>query len=218
MTQLDKYAKIAILSTLDEQKTLVDISTTWFDNKGRLYQPIIIKEIKKCSYLKQQGKKFYQADMKKLIENIVGEISLGENHKLAQQYQKELKNFYLTLGDYTQKVYLNFEVIKLLTKMDWQKAAELDMKLLIQLPFILRFMEYQNKEMANIFIQVMDLEEYVKLIEKLEIQYYHILKEKKQVDDWVECFNKLTKILPKMQKKGLTIFKKNVQAMKAFGG
>lgn len=151
----------------------------------------------------------------------------GGIHELAILTKEEIKivvkakedgRFNLTLGDYTQKVYLNFEVIKMLTKMDWQKAAELDIKLLIQLPFILRFMEYQNKEMANIFIQVMDLKEYVKLIEKLEIQHLHILKERKHVDDWVECFDKLTKILPKMQKKGLTIFKKNIEAMKAFGG
>ena len=43
-------------------------------------------------------------------------------------------------------------------------------------------------------------------------------KEKKLVDEWVEVFESLSNILPKMQKKGLTIFKKNIQAMKAFGG
>lgn len=78
--------------------------------------------------------------------------------------------------------------------------------------------EYKSKELANIFIQVMGLEEYVKTIEKLEIQHYHILKEKKQIDNWVESFERLTELLPQMQKKDLTIFRKNIQAMKAFGG
>jgi len=220
MAEIDKYSKIVILSTITEQKTLVDISTTWFQNKGRLYQPVILSEIKKAvkdGWL-VQDKKFYQANTKTLIESLVDGISLGESHKLAQEYKQELKRFYLGLGDYTQNVYLNFELIKLLTKLDWQKAAELDLKLLIQLPFILRFMEYKSKELANIFIQVMGLEEYVKTIEKLEIQYYHILKERKHVDDWVESFERLTELIPKMQKKDLTIFKKNVMAMKAFGG
>ena len=60
MTKLEKYTKVVLLSTLAERKTLVDMSTTWFNNKGRLYQPIIIKEIKKAvtsDLLKQKDKK-----------------------------------------------------------------------------------------------------------------------------------------------------------------
>ena len=221
MVKFGKYAKIVILSTLAEQKTLVDISTTWFKNKGRLYQPIIIKEIQKAvgnNWLTQENKKFYRANIQKLLTSLINEISLGESHKLAQAYKEELKHFYLTLGEYTQKVYLNFEVIKVLTKLDQRTAAELDLKLLVQLPFFLRFMEYKNKELANILIQVMGLEDYVKMIEKLEMQYAPILKEKKRVDDLIESFDKLARISIKMQKKGLTIFKKNIQAMKAYRG
>ena len=221
MMEFDKYTKIVVISTLAEPKTLVDTSIMWFNNKGRLYQPIIMKGVRKAvqdKWLEIQDKKYYNANVPKLVKSILDEISMGDDHKLAQAYKEELKHFYISLGEYTQKVYLNFEVIKVLTKMDQQKAEELDLALLIQLPFFLRFMEYKNKELTNIFIQVMGLEEYVKVIEKLEIQYYHILKEKKLVDDWVEGFDKLSKILPKMQKKGLTVFRKNVQAMKAFGG
>lgn len=221
MVKLEKYAKIVIISTLAEPKTLVEISTIWFNNKGRLYQPIIFKEIKKAidsNLITQQNKKYYLTNMPKLIQSLIEEISLGESDKLTKQYKEELKNFYLNLGEYTQKVYLNFEIIKALTKLDHKKAADLDLTILLQLPFLLRFIEYKNKDLANIFIQIMNLEEYVKVIEKLEIQYFHILKEKKHVDDWVESFEKLSALLPKMQKKGLTIFSKNVQAMKAFGG
>ncbi len=214
----NKYVKIVMLSTLAEPKTLVDISVDWFQNKGRLYQPIIMKEIKKAvkeGIITQEGK-FYRVDFSKLLNDLA--IHLGEDDKLSRKYNEELKNFYLKLGDYTQKVYLNYEIIKVLTKKDQNKAEELDLSLLIQLPFLLRYMENKDKDLANILIQVMNLEEYVKTIEKLEIQYFHILKENKMVDSWVESFDKLTGLLPKMQKKGLTIFGKNIKAMKAFSG
>lgn len=214
----NKYVKIVILSTLAEPKTLVDISVDWFQNKGRLYQPIIMKEIKKAvkeGIITQEGK-FYRVNFSKLLSDL--SIHLGEDDKLWRKYNEELKNFYLKLGDYTQKVYLNYEIIKVLTKKDQNKAEELDISLLIQLPFLLRYMENKDKDLANILIQVMNLEEYVKKVEDFEMQHIGILKEKKMMDSWVESFDKLTSLLPKMQKKGLTIFGKNIKAMKAFTG
>ncbi|RLE38010.1 hypothetical protein DRJ17_05280 [Candidatus Woesearchaeota archaeon] len=220
MANLDKYVKIVILSTLEKPKTLVEISTTWFKNKGRLYQPQIIKEIKKAveSGLLIQDKKFYEPNIPKLFDLLLADLSLGEQKKIVEEYKNRLKQFYVNLGDYTRKTYLNFEIIKVFTNLDQRKAAELDLKLLIQLPLLLRFLEYKDKDTANILIQIMSLENYVKLIEKLEIQNYHILKEKKLIYDFVESFEWFSKIIAKMQKKGLTIFKKNVQAMKDLGG
>ncbi|MFC1774949.1 hypothetical protein ACFLZN_01390 [Nanoarchaeota archaeon] len=221
MVKLGKYAKIVILSTLAESRSLVDISTTWFNNKGRLYQSVILNEIKKAcqkKWLIQEGKKSYRADIPKLTEQLIGKMGLGENNKITKKYLELVKKFYLNLGEYTQKVYLNFDVIKALTGLDQNKAEEIDLALLFQLPFLLRYMELQNKDLTNIFIQVMKLEEYVKTVEKLEIQYLHVLKEKRQVDDWVELFEQISKLLPKMQKKELPIFQKNIEAMKAFGG
>lgn len=220
MADLNKYVKIVLLSTLEEPKSLVDVSTTWFQNKGRLYQPPIFKEIKKAvnSKLLVQEKKVYCVNMEKLLGILLSDLSLGEEQKIIQRYKGYLKSFYVSLGDYTRKTYLNFEIIKELTKLDQTKAAELDLKLLIQLPFLLRFLEYKDKDIANVVIQLMGLESYVKLVEKLEIKNYDILRDKKKVDDWVEVFETLTKILSKMQKKGLTVFKKNIQAMKTLGG
>ena len=217
---MNKYAKIVLLSTLGEPKTLVDISTTWFQNKGRLYQPPIMNEIKKAVQQKiliQEGK-FYSANIPKLLEMVFKDINMGEQNKLFQEYKQELSHFYTVLGDYTKKCYLNFEIIKCLTGLNQNKAEEIDLRLVIQLPFLLRIIEYKDKDLANVVIQVMGLEEYVKLVEKLEIQHYHILKVNNKIDDWVESFDSLSKTLLKMQKKGLTIFKKNVEAVKMLGG
>lgn len=213
---MDKYAKIVILSTLAEPKTLVDVSFLWFQNKGRLYQPAntkAIHEAMEAGLLKQKGK-LYRANIEKLLQQIM----LGEDDKLARKYREALQRFYVRLGAYTQHVYLNDEVIKVLTKFGHQKADELDISLLFQLPFILRYLEYKDKETANILIQMLHLEEYVKTIEKQEIQYYHILKEHKMMNALIEEVDEILAVLRKMQKKGLAVFEKNINIMKQLGG
>ena len=220
MAELDKYVKIVLLSTLAEQNTLADISITWFKNKGRLYQPIIIREIRKAvnsGLLGQQDKRFYRADISKFIELIINLVKLGDDSKIAKKYESEVKYFYLKLGNYTQKVYLNFEVIKVLTKLNLKKTEEFDPALLIQLPFILRYLEDKDPYFVNTLIQLMGLEEYVKLIYKLERRYMYILEEEKMVDWWVESFERIIKLLPKLQKKGLPLFQQNTEKIKAFG-
>ena len=58
-------------------------------------------------------------------------------------------------------------------------------------------------------IQFLKLEEYLKLCKKLELQNYHILAEDKTVYDFIETFEKLAKLLPKMEKKGLPLFSRH---------
>ncbi len=213
---MDKYAKIVVLSTLAEQKTLVDVSFLWFQNKGRLYQPVNTKAIQKAveaGLLKQKGK-LYCANIEKLLQQVM----LGEDDKLARKYKEALQRFYVRLGVYTQQVYLNDAIIKVLTKFEHQKADELDISLLFQLPFILRYLEYKDKETANIVIQMLHLEEYVKIIEKQEIQYYHLLKEHKLMNALIEEVDGILALLRKMQKKGLAVFEKNIAIMKQLGG
>ena len=220
MEDFRKYAKIVLYSTLAEQRTLVGISIDWFQNKGRLYQPFIMKEIRTA--LKDrvliQKKKFYRANTHMFILYALEQICLGEDNALIKEYRKILERFYFEMGEYTQKVYLNFEIIKLLTKMDMKKADNLNIPFLVQLPFFLRYIEHKDKELANIFIQIMSLEEYVKTIEKLEIQYYPLLKEKGMTKPWMKTFDAVNHLYPQMQKKGLAVFSKNVAAMKALLG
>jgi hypothetical protein len=217
--QLGKYATIVILSTLAEPKTLVEISTLWFNNKGRLYQPANMKEIKdavKKKWLVHDGK-HYRANMEKLLISILKDITLGENNKLIEQYKKGLQHFYIEIGDYTQKVYLNIEIIKALTNLDHRKVGDLDLTLLIQLPFFLRYLEKKDDALVNIIIQVLKFEPYVETIENLEIQYYPILKKQRGIDDWVEYFTILSGLMFQLQKKELIVFSKNIKAMKTLG-
>ncbi len=71
--KVGKYAKVVVLSTLAETKSLVDISTEWFGNKGRLYQQANIDEIReavKSGWLIQESKKSYKANTEKEIDKL----------------------------------------------------------------------------------------------------------------------------------------------------
>lgn len=217
MEELNQYVKIVVISTLAEKKTLSDISTTWFKNKGRLYQPAISKEIKKAveKELLIQDKKSYKANLKKVIEILFS--NLGDKQKEFQKYKTKLINFYENIKDYSKLTYLNFSIIEELTKFDLKKTSELDIRYLLLLPFLLRYIELKDKTLENIIIQILKLENYIKTIEKLEIQNYHILKSNKEIDKWVKEFEWLSKNIITMQKKGLNIFDKNRIAIKTLG-
>lgn len=218
MAVFNKYVKIVILSTLEQPKKLIEISKTWFNNNGRLYHPLIIKEIDKAvedKILVKNGK-FYEPNMAKLLDLML-EMDSGDD-KAVREYKSTLKHFYINFGDFIKKTYLSFEAIKLLTKLDQKKAEELDLKLMLQLPILLRFLKDNAKGVANAIIQLMGLEDYAKLIRKLEFQNSDILEEKKQLYDFSGYFKWFSKKLSKMQDKQLNLFKKNAQIMKEFGG
>ena len=63
-------------------------------------------------------------------------------------------------------------------------------------------------------VQVMGLEKYVKVVEKLEWKYYYLLKEEKRIEDWVESYNKLTELFGKLQKKKLNIFEDSIKSLR----
>jgi len=218
---MGKYEKIVALSTLAEAKSIVDISVTWFGNKGRLYQPAIRQEIeesiKKGNLIKIDDVKV-KANTGKIIKEALSELNLGDGTKLTAEYRKLLTYFYINLAGFTQPVYLGFETIKSITKLDQHRADNLDIKLLLQLPFLFRYLEIVSKPTANIVIQILDLEEYESVIEKLEQQNLHILLKHGQRDNWVLLFERTARMLPKLQKKGLAVFTENIKALKAVGG
>ncbi len=213
---LNKYVKIVILSTLEEPKSLSDISMTWFNNRARLYYPPTKKEIEKAvkDGLLTKNKKLYGPNMPRLLNLLLEEMNFGEE-ELAEGYKLDLKVFYLAHEEYIRKTYFNFEVIKQFTKLDYRKANELSVKLLLQLPILLRVLEEKDEDTANMVIQTMDLEEYVMLIQKLEIQNYYILQERKLTLGFADELEWLSDTIGQMKKKELSNFWKNIKAMKA---
>jgi hypothetical protein len=219
MQEFDKYAKVVILSTLAEPKKLLEISIDWFNNSGRLYQPTIIKEVKqavKDKWLIEEKKGLYRANVKKLLESFLSDLQ-GEA-KALKNYKEKMRYFYFTLGDFTQKVYLNYDVIKVLTKLDQNNVHAFDIKQLFQLPLLIRYLEKQGKQTPEVFAWTLDLEEYLETIGNLEVQYYPVLKKQEKVDGWVEVVWQLNECLYQMKKKRFTPFSEKLKALKILGG
>lgn len=161
--------------------------------------------------------KFYEPNMPKLIDLLLAELCVGKKKEIMTAYKEKLKYFYTDLGVYTRKTYLSFESIKQFTGLDQRKAAELDLKMVIQVPHFLRYLEYKEQSYSVMIIQVMNLEKYMKIIEKLEIQNYHILQEKKLTHEFADSFEWFSKVINKMQKEEKAVFMKNAKAMKTLG-
>ena len=210
-----RYVKLVIESTLATKMPLAEISTMWFGNSGRLFQPQILKAItnaQKSGVFEIGKKRSYKTNIAKLLES----IDLGDS-SLSGKYKNEMKKFYLNLGEYTQQVYLSLEVVKALTDFERERGTDFDLAVLVQLPFVLRYFEEKDPLLMQVFIRLMKLEEYVEVIQKLEKRYIYILEENQLVDSWVESYEKLIKLLPKLGKKGVPLFKMNTQKIKAFG-
>jgi len=223
--ELGKYEKIVVISTLAEPKSIVDISMTWFGNKGRLYQPAIRKEIEnsiKKGNLIRVGKKQVKANTERFIKDALEEVTLGEESKLVNQYREWLRQFYVNLGEYTQKVYLNFEIILNLVqeneRLNVHKGTDLDLTLVLQLPFLLRYMDKRSPVIGNLVIQLLKLELYELTVQKLEFQFRDILKKNKWEESWIDCFRKIDELLPKLENPNVGVLGKGLNAMKTLGG
>ncbi len=195
MVILKKYAQVVLLSTLGQRKSLAAIGTDWFQNRSRLYQPANMAHIKEAvneGWLLIEDKRFYRANMEKLIEALLKEIATDDQDKRIRRYKENLRYFYIALGEYTQKVYLNYDIIEALTGFDHRKAMELDLTLLIQLPFILRCIEIKDKDITNLLVRVMHLEQYLYVLEELHQRHRPIIERQRRIDEWIRTFGKLS--------------------------
>ena len=208
--ELNEYEKIVVLSTLAQPMSLHDISKAWYGHKTRLYHVTARKKLDeavKRGTLIKEGKNEYRANAPVLLKKFIEEIGLGEEPKVLKEYRALLSHMYGNLGGFSHKAYLGFETIQSITKHAGKPSIhtglELDLKLLLQLPFILEWMEYENPTLKNLLVQLLNLEEYEKMIGKLELQYLPILQEQRKQDEWSRTGDKIAALLPKLQKKGI---------------
>ena len=167
---MNKYVKIVVLSTLAEPKSLVKIGQVWFHNKGRLYQPEIKKEIdnavkERLLVITDNG---YYANLPVLFENIFDD-TYTENEK--RQIKKGHNEFYIKLGNHTRKIFLNFEAIKAITKLDFTKAQALDLDVLFELPFHINYLEGLEGLALGCTLEMTRLQTYYRVIKSLQIKH-----------------------------------------------
>ncbi|MBS3148747.1 hypothetical protein J4219_07725 [Candidatus Woesearchaeota archaeon] len=208
--ELNEYEKIVIISTLAQPMSLHDISKAWYGHKTRLYHITARKKLDeavKRGTLLKEGKNEYRANTTALLKKLIEEIGLGEEPRVLKEYRALLSLMYGNLGGFSHKAYLGFEAVQSLAKrsgkLSVHRGLDLDLKLVLQLPFILELMEYENPTLKNLLVQLLNLEEYEKTIGKLELQYLPILQEQRKQDEWSRTGDKMAALLPKLQKKGI---------------
>lgn len=170
---MNKYVKLVVLSTLDEPMSLSEIGNAWFKNKGRLYQPRIIKEINRAvddGLLIQKGKK-YLTNLKLLLDTLIDESYGKSEDERIKKFRETLKQYYIQYGGFTRRVYLNFDLIKSITKLDWRNASTLDILQVFELPLYIEKHIEKDKESLLDSLKIMRLVDCFLLLYKFKKEY-----------------------------------------------
>lgn len=218
MIKWGRYEKIVIISTFDKPRALGEISQKWYGNKGRLYQEKIQGEIDnsiKKGRLKKVGKSFQATPS--AIREIIKDIDIGQNNVLVSKYKQALDTIYLGLGDFSLKTYLSLDIFLALTEGYEKKIRDIDLGLVLQLPFFLRFTDKKSKTIYFFLIQALDLVKYSSKILNLELQNLHILHKSDRLKTFIKASEMMETLIPKMEKKGLPHISRGLKGMKAFG-
>lgn len=191
--QLNPHVRIVVLSTLDKPRTLYDIGKIWYSNIGRFYNDYIIKQTEKAVRLKYITKenKAYKANTPRIILDAVNNINFrfkdNRTNEYVKGYKLKLKSFYNDLKEFSYPTYLNVELIKSISNGDSDIACNLDMQFIVQLPFILRYIEKQNKSVLRLVLSSLNLNDYYRKLSEFENANIYLLDKIKKRDFFGEC-------------------------------
>lgn len=192
-SELNPRAKLVILSTLDKHRTLYDIGKLWYSNIGRFYNDFIIKQVEKgvkLNYLAKRERK-YQANTKRIIKEAVMGIDFKFKDKKINRYVKDYKLklilFYDELKEFSHPTYLNLDLIKTIANGDPDLACNLDIGFVVQLPFILRYIEKKDKSILRLVLSSMGLDKYYKKLSEFENKNLNLLDKIERRDLFGEC-------------------------------
>ena len=190
---LNPHVRLVILSTLDKPQSLYGIGKSWFSNIGRFYNSYIIKETNKAVKLKYltKIKNEYKSDTHRIVNEAIDGIDFEFDDKkiisYVADYKEKLRLFYDELSDFSHPTYLNEELVKILVNKNPEVASNLEIKTVIQLPFILRYMERQSKVSLRLVLSLLNLNEYYKKLSEFENKNSHLLKDPEKNKLFSEC-------------------------------
>lgn len=196
--KLNKASKIVILSTLDQARHLSEISQKWFGNNTRYYLNVYQKQVEdgvKKGFLIKEGKK-YKANTERIINEAISEINFGFTEKklqrIVEDYKIRLKWIFKDIKDFSYPAYLSIDMIHDLTGGDSDAIVTLNFQNLIQLPFILAYIEKKSKSILNLVLNLTKLEKYYESLFESENINSIILKRMKKEAQFGEYCNYIT--------------------------
>ena len=185
--ELGKYAKLAILASLVEPKSLSELGLFWYNENGRFYKEKARQEIKQAvakNLLIKDGIK-YKANTEKLISYACSSIK-----------DKNVKNLLLRFWNhpFSQQTYLCCEAIKHMFNKNPEKATEIKSSIILNIPLILHMLQEKDLDVYSLFVSMQGLEKYTNIIniraEKNMPKAFRNLKEK---TDWLANLNEIVK-------------------------
>lgn len=222
---LNDASKIVILSTFSQPRNLSEISKKWFGNKTRFYLDVYTKQIKegvKSGFITKDSNK-YAANSNKILKEVIKSIEFEFKEKKSKEYLdkylKKLEYFYIDLGEFTVRTYLNLELIKTILNDDPNAAAACDLGFLFQLPFVIRYMEFKHKPVFSLLSQFLNWEKYYKLVIQLERENMHILEKNKLDLEWANIYRYvINSYYPQFVKEDSSLFQGYLKSLILKGG
>ena len=185
--KLDKYAKLAVLASISEPKSLSELGIFWFNENGRFYKKKakegIADAIKKNILLKHETK--YKANTPKIVSSVYSEI---KDQKLKEQLDRFWSH------EFSQRTYLCPEVINIMFQNNSEKAVKTKINTILNTPLILHKLQEKDIEIYSLFVSMQNLEEYTTMLNiKCENNLSINFRNLKDKTDRVNNLNKIIK-------------------------
>ncbi|MBW2990199.1 hypothetical protein KY348_00675 [Candidatus Woesearchaeota archaeon] len=187
LRELGKYAKLAVLASLVEPKSLSELGLFWYNENGRFYKQKARQEISQAvnKELLIKNRTKYRANKDKILSLVYNNVK-----------EKELKNLLCQFWchPFSLQTYLCCKAIKEMFNKNPEKAAEAKLGFILNLPLILHQLQEKDTETYSLFVSSHNLENYTNIIninaEKNMAKAFRNLKEK---TDWLANLNKMVK-------------------------
>ena len=182
-----KYAKLAILASLVEPKSLSELGIFWYKENGRFYKQKARQEITQAveeNILVKQGKK-YKANTRKIISSVYSKIK-------DKDFKEVLCIFWC--HQFSQNTYLCCKAIKQMFNNNPEQASEANFNLIFNMPLILHYLQEKHSELYSLFVSTQGLDSYTKAINtSSEKNISKVFKNLKEKTDWLANLNKIVK-------------------------
>ena len=180
-----KYAKLAVLASITEPRSLSELGLLWYNENGRFYKKKAREEIDKAvnkQLLVKKGTK-YKANTEKLIQSVYSSIK-------DREFKELLCRFWCQ--SFSQQTYLCCEAIKKMFNNNPEKAAEAKLILLLNTPLILHQLQEKHPEIYALFVSMQGLEQYTNSINlNAEKNLDRVFRNLKERTDWLDDLNKI---------------------------
>ncbi len=185
--EIGKYAKLALLASLVEPKSLSELGLLWYNENGRFYKKKARQEIEQAveKKLLLRDKTKYKANTEKLISYACSSIK-----------NKDVKDLLLRFWNhpFSQQTYLCCEAIKHMFNNNPEKIAGSNPVIVLNMPLILHMLQEKDPEIYSLFVSLQDLESYTNTINiKSEKNMSKAFKNLKEKTDWLATLNKIVK-------------------------